>query len=668
MLRTLNGDITLENLYVSIPNSSQFMPVSLIHVPKMSTSPVPLKEAIFICPKRSYSVSHKTSQTTTPFTNEEGGFSNRNKVLKENLPKSSHQPRCYSLSSDTSSFCKNKKDAQSLCQRDESKKLSKADSQLEGASSQIKNKSKTFSKASHHFIHNPFHIGHEKSKFKKSFKKEKSSSERSKQHKFDFHGSPKSSHPKFKIGHVWPKCMKINNFYFKHSHLPTLRRHFSLLRGRGNDISIVANSYNAGCIGLGDERIQQNELDKEITKIETFYSGICYSHSDPTLNQSTYLRDLIKNVYLKERPLKIISDDDTQNTDTDSGSLSPTSLKLDDSSHHKFYVGDNNSSSSSSLQSLDEKFGKDYFLVEISPENPREKVKRGNKTMLSSLKIPTTDALKPPFGQKSDNCVSRRGSIWHSLPGSLPDIHVVPCSPTPSSSKSLTFGKKYEDSLSKETNQATDQFSLVSSNVNLNNNESTRAEGTKEDKGLDSLSSVDCSVPLRSVYDNSMPSDGKNLSSHSRALGVFPSHSLLCVVPAECCLYPHCPPPTPSLPHSSSLPLHVSPHSLVDLTNVTTTSAELSSRSGFSPSTMSPKRGSRSRKTSGSYSISRSPQLQDGAVESAGASQSPTHSVKIASPSHTSGVFFNRRSSDSDLSITPKGKIILFIPFSCGGG
>ncbi|XP_071520258.1 C2 domain-containing protein 5 isoform X3 [Panulirus ornatus] len=47
---------------------------------------------------------------------------------------------------------------------------------------------------------------------------------------------------------------------------------------------------------------------------------------------------------------------------------------------------------------------------------------------------------------------------------------------------------------------------------------------------------------------------------------------------------------------------------------------------------------------------------------------SPTHSGKLASPARTSGVSINRRSSDSDLSITPKGGSLAGSGGSSGGG
>ena len=100
-------------------------------------------------------------------------------------------------------------------------------------------------------------------------------------------------------------------------------------------------------------------------------------------------------------------------------------------------------------------------------------------------------------------------------------------------------------------------------------------------------------------------------------------------------------------------------------------------RPGSAPSVGSPKRPSaRSRHTSGCYppSVSRSPlPPEPDAPQALPASQangvvgvgtgvggtvtnsSPTHSGKLASPARTPGVSINRRSSDSDLSITPKG-------------
>ena len=101
-------------------------------------------------------------------------------------------------------------------------------------------------------------------------------------------------------------------------------------------------------------------------------------------------------------------------------------------------------------------------------------------------------------------------------------------------------------------------------------------------------------------------------------------------------------------------------------------SSEPTSESRVGPSSCCPVRGSpkrtassRSRHASGCYPTSRSPQPSDGEtpkndvpIPSNGTTlptHSPTHSGKVASPARTSGVSINRRSSDSDLSITPKG-------------
>ena len=98
-------------------------------------------------------------------------------------------------------------------------------------------------------------------------------------------------------------------------------------------------------------------------------------------------------------------------------------------------------------------------------------------------------------------------------------------------------------------------------------------------------------------------------------------------------------------------------------------------RPGSASMVGSPKRSSRSRHTSGCYPISRSPLPidADGSKSESGVgscsvgvsaatvnggapTHSPTHSGKLSSPARTPGVSINRRSSDSDLSITPKGK------------
>lgn len=135
--------------------------------------------------------------------------------------------------------------------------------------------------------------------------------------------------------------------------------------------------------------------------------------------------------------------------------------------------------------------------------------------------------------------------------------------------------------------------------------------------------------------------------------------SALDVVVCAKCAPP--PPPTPPSPR---------PASSLDLL------AEV--RPGSAPSVGSPKRHSaRSRHTSGCYPpfVSRSPLPpepdatpappvpQANGVVGGGpggggtaVSSSPTHSGKLASPARTPGVSINRRSSDSDLSITPKGQ------------
>lgn len=102
-------------------------------------------------------------------------------------------------------------------------------------------------------------------------------------------------------------------------------------------------------------------------------------------------------------------------------------------------------------------------------------------------------------------------------------------------------------------------------------------------------------------------------------------------------------------------------------------------RPGSASMVGSPKRSSRSRHTSGCYPVSRSPLPieSDGSKNEAGSvgcaatngsipTHSPTHSGKLASPARTPGVSINRRSSDSDLSITPKGKLRLQVLLAMG--
>lgn len=99
-------------------------------------------------------------------------------------------------------------------------------------------------------------------------------------------------------------------------------------------------------------------------------------------------------------------------------------------------------------------------------------------------------------------------------------------------------------------------------------------------------------------------------------------------------------------------------------------------RPGSASMVGSPKRSSRSRHTSGCYPVSRSPlpietdgsKIEAGSVGCAATNgsiptHSPTHSGKLASPARTPGVSINRRSSDSDLSITPKGMLEILGPF-----
>ncbi|MPC17141.1 C2 domain-containing protein 5 [Portunus trituberculatus] len=136
-----------------------------------------------------------------------------------------------------------------------------------------------------------------------------------------------------------------------------------------------------------------------------------------------------------------------------------------------------------------------------------------------------------------------------------------------------------------------------------------------------------------------------------------------------------CAPPSPALPSPR-------PASSLDML------AEV--RPGSAPSVGSPKRPlARSRHTSGCYPsfVSRSPLPPEpdapqtapipqpngvvGGGPGAGgtaANSSPTHSGKLASPARTPGVSINRRSSDSDLSITPKGSSLAGSGGSSGGG
>lgn len=133
-----------------------------------------------------------------------------------------------------------------------------------------------------------------------------------------------------------------------------------------------------------------------------------------------------------------------------------------------------------------------------------------------------------------------------------------------------------------------------------------------------------------------------------------------------------------------------SPSPLRELTNQRDLDMLAEVRPGSAPSVGSPKRHSaRSRHTSGCYPpfVSRSPLPpepdatpappvpQANGVVGGGpggggtaVNSSPTHSGKLASPARTPGVSINRRSSESDLSITPKGSSLAGSGGSSGGG
>lgn len=446
--------------------------------------------------------------------------------------------------------------------------------------------------------------------------------------------------------HMWPEYFSQCKYYFKHRNPLGWRKHYHLPW-----VQLVATKK---CNRHEEEKFDFDILNhpaeivcNQIKNFDLLCPGARLSSSDPSLNQSFYLKNLIRNIF--DHKLN----DQLENADN---ILCKEQIKNSDLPKHKFYLSDSNSSSDVSQQ----KYEYDQ-LPETAPFEESNKYSLDSKVSCNS-DTPTPSTITENVGS-SRRGSALKGSLLHVSPGSLPDIRLVPSSPRPSKPTSCPNEFDNKEALASYSSKVDSLEESVSANNNIKDNftEVHKDVYTNSDKKFKSLS-----VPMNSHILTKPNSSSLSLYSSSKSLNekstlakkkcvkckssIVPHSDTLLIMPAECSLSPLTFPPCSSSVHSSFLSLHAS-HSLLE------PSVEFS-RSGLSPCTVSPKRGSRSRKISGSYSMSRSPQMQESG-ENVNLSQSPTNSMKIASPSHTSGPFCNRRSSDSDISVTPKGMFFI---------
>ncbi|KAK7076647.1 C2 domain-containing protein 5 [Halocaridina rubra] len=321
---------------------------------------------------------------------------------------------------------------------------------------------------------------------------------------------------------------------------------------------------------------------------------------------------------------------------------------------------------------------------------------------LKSMQMPAIDVLDDVAKQlgdtnvsesspvKTENCL--RPSVLHVSSGILPDIAVTPSSPVmPLKNRNvpLAFSEGYNYELGYSS------YSNSSHNIAFLDIESSNAKASERCVTASSSSSS------RSEFSNAYDASKVNFPSPAPLLHTSYSDSL---ITSHSFSYVNTPSlsssiSSPSSPYSSSCN-HVAstvsmdsgdlPHCAVAVAAAKCSSHPMyissldmlmDARPGSASMVGSPKRSSRSRHTSGCYPISRSPLPTDidgsksdsgiggPAVNGGGgATHSPTHSGKLASPARTPGVTINRRSSDSDLSITPKGGSLAGSGGSSGGG
>ncbi|RXG51440.1 C2 domain-containing protein 5 [Armadillidium vulgare] len=462
--------------------------------------------------------------------------------------------------------------------------------------------------------------------------------------------------------HVWPEYFSQCKYYFKHRNLLSWRKHYHLPW-----IHLVAAKK---CDRHEEEKFDFDILNhpaeivcNRIKNFDLLCPGARLSSSDPSLNQSVYLKNLIRSIFDPRLSNQYENADSV---------MYKEKIKNRDLPKHKFYLSDSNSSSTDVSQ---HKILKDQLPETILLEESN-KLSLDSKVSCNS-DTPTPSTITENVGS-SRRGSAIKGSLLHVSPGSLPDIRLVPSSPKPSSKpiSCPTGFNNMEVSLNSSNKLDSTKEPMSASNNNVNvktkddNPEVHKDVNTNSDEKLKNLSVpkksqtpiLNTNSSSLSLYSSSKSLNEKSMLTKEKCVkcksSLVPQSDSLLIMPAECSLSPLTFPPCSSSVHSSFLSLHAS-HSLLE------PSVEFS-RSGLSPCTVSPKRGSRSRKISGSYSMSRSPQMQESG-ENVNLSQSPTNSMKIVSPSHTSGPFCNRRSSDSDISVTPKGGSLTGSGGSYGG-
>ncbi|XP_068230425.1 C2 domain-containing protein 5 isoform X2 [Palaemon carinicauda] len=290
-----------------------------------------------------------------------------------------------------------------------------------------------------------------------------------------------------------------------------------------------------------------------------------------------------------------------------------------------------------------------------------------------------------------------RPAILHVTSGTLPNIAVTPSSPVLPSKIRTTLEGTLE-----EIAQC-DAMDLTLTSVTNNEVGLTEAVKDSEDESESSAIAVLSALGISnsnhlsaSTVNSPPPPSPPSLHASYSDSFINPGSSSLVVTPSASG-YLSSSSSSPSFQHVASSVsmdgdlLHCAVDVAAKCTShpvyISSLDMLVDARPGSASMVGSPKRSSRSRHTSGCYPISRSPLPIDAdgsksdsggggssvgisavAVNGGAPTHSPTHSGKLASPARTPGVSINRRSSDSDLSITPKGGSLAGSGGSSGGG
>ncbi|XP_066976345.1 C2 domain-containing protein 5 isoform X1 [Macrobrachium rosenbergii] len=321
-----------------------------------------------------------------------------------------------------------------------------------------------------------------------------------------------------------------------------------------------------------------------------------------------------------------------------------------------------------------------------------------NENEISLTDTDLTENLNVDFNASNKRkAYELRPAILHVTSGTLPNIAVIPSSPVLPSKIRTTLADTLEEN-------HCDAMDLTLTSVTDGNVASTEVVRDSEDESKSSATAVmsasgksGSNHPSASKVNSPPPSPSPPFlhASYSDSL-INPGSSSLVVTPSASG-YLSSPSSSPSFQHvASSVSMDGDLlHCAVDVAAkcpshpvyISSLDMLVDARPGSASMVGSPKRSSRSRHTSGCYPISRSPLpidadgsksesggggstvgISSAAVNGGAPTHSPTHSGKLASPARTPGVSINRRSSDSDLSITPKGGSLAGSGGSSGGG